>query len=58
MSGSADICFINDKSIYHWIEAFKKHSVIIAEDPVKQTVAFGPVLIVPDGDLIEAANQN
>ena len=43
VQGSADICFIGDESIYSWIETFKKLSVIIAEDPAKQTVTFRPI---------------
>lgn len=60
--GSADICFISDKSIHSWIETFKKHSVIIEEGPVQRAGACGPITSLylrdPDGNLIEIANQN
>ena len=60
--GSADICFMSDKSIHSWIETFKKHSVIIEEGPVQRTGACGLITSLylrdPDGNLIEIANQN
>ena len=60
--GSVDICFLSDVSIYSWIEAFKKHSIIIEDSLVQRSGAIGPefsqYLRDPDGNLIEIANQN
>lgn len=62
LSGSADICFISNKSIHLWIEKFEKHSVLIEEGPVQRMGACGGLTSVyvrdPDGNLIEISNQN
>ena len=62
VSGSADLCFVSEKSVYLWIEKFEKHSVIIEEGPVQRTGARGQLISVyirdPDGNLIEISNQN
>ena len=38
VSGSADLCFVSEKSVYLWIEKFEKHSVIIEEGPVQISI--------------------
>ena len=58
--GSADLCFVTDRSITEWIDHFEGLSVPIAEGPVPRTGALGPMTSVyvrdPDGNLIEIAS--
>jgi catechol 2,3-dioxygenase-like lactoylglutathione lyase family enzyme len=57
--GSADLCFVVEQPLTHWVEHLGALGVAVVEGPVPRAGALGPMTSIyfrdPDGNLLELA---